>query len=189
MLENRLLEFPDARILSVSAAAGHVFSKPSLKQIRLLEGLGVEGDAHCGPKVKHRAHAARNPDKPNLRQVHLIQAELFAELKRLGFVVGPGDLGENITTTGIDLLSLPVDSELRLGPKAIVRLTGLRNPCRLLDEFQNGLKNALIKRGEGGEITRKAGVMGIVVQGGLVSVGDSIAVRTPAPPHHCLEPV
>ena len=157
--------------------------------ITVLAGLGVEGDAHCGVTVQHRSRVARDPTQPNLRQVHLIHAELFAELSAQGFSVRPGQLGENLTTQGVPLLSLPVGTELRIGADVVLRLTGLRNPCAQLDQFQPGLTAAVLDRSPEGQLIRKAGVMSVVLAGGLVQAGDRIAIQLPAPPHRGLEPV
>jgi len=174
---------------SVSSSSTHTFSKPSDAFIVLLAGLGVDGDAHCGATVKHRSRVARDPSQPNLRQVHLLHAELFAELDGKGFTVVPGAMGENITTRGLDLLSLPADTELHIGAQAVVRVTGLRNPCAQIDRFQRGLMQAVLDRAPDGKLVRKAGVMSVVVTGGRVAAGDPIEVRLPAGPHRPLEPV
>lgn len=146
--------------------------------IRLLKGIGVEGDAHAGAQVQHRSRVRRDPTQPNLRQVHLIQAELHDELERRGFrALRPGVMGENITTRGIDLLALPTGTRLHVGPKAIVELTGLRNPCAQLDGIEPGLMAAVLDRDEHGNLIRRAGVMAIVVRGGEVRRGDGIAVE------------
>jgi MOSC domain-containing protein YiiM len=173
----------------VSRSARHSFSKGNEDSIRLIEGLGVEGDAHAGVTVKHRSRVARNPDEPNLRQVHLIQSELHDELREGGFDVHPGAMGENVTTSGIDLLGLPVGARLRLGESAVVEVTGLRNPCAQLDGLQDGLMAATLGRDGDGNLVRKAGVMGIVVSGGEVRRGDEITVLLPEAPHRALEPV
>ena len=176
-------------VTSVSRSGRHTFSKSVVLTIRLVPGLGVEGDAHLGEKVKHRSRVRKNPDDPNLRQVHLIHEELFAELRRNGFDVGPGAIGENVTTHGIDLLCLPTGTRLRLGPDAVVEITGLRNPCRQLDGFQPGLMAAVLGRDEQGNLVRKTGVMAIVISGGDVQAGDSIAVELPTGELHPLVPV
>jgi len=176
-------------VTAVAAGLVHDFSKAPQLWVRLLEGLGVEGDAHCGTTVRHRFARRRDPEQPNLRQVHLIQAELFDDLAPTGHVVRPGDLGENVTTTGIDLLALPAGTELRLGAEARVRLTGLRTPCRLIDGFQPGLMNHLWTRTDAGERVRRAGVMAVVVCGGTVSAGDAVEVALPPPPYRPLTPV
>jgi MOSC domain-containing protein YiiM len=166
-----------------------VFSKSAATQITLLAGLGVEGDAHCGITVKHRSRVAQDPTQPNLRQVHLLHAELFEELAAKGFTVAPGQLGENVTTRGLNLLALPVGAELQIGPTAIIRVTGLRNPCAQLDQFQLGLMSAVLDRTRDGTLVRKAGIMGVVVAGGPVSPGDAILVKLPAKPDRILERV
>jgi len=141
-------------------------SKTNQASIRLLPGIGVEGDAHAGPTVKHRSRVARDPNQPNLRQVHLIHAELHDELVGLGFEVEPGRMGENVTTRGLDLLALPTGTRLHLGESAVVEVTGLRNPCSQLNGIQPGLMAATLDRDEAGNLIRKAGVMAVVVSGG-----------------------
>lgn len=178
-----------ASVVAVSCAATHEFSKPLRSSIRLLAGLGVEGDAHLGVTVKHRSRVKRNPDAPNLRQVHLIHAELFDELRAAGFEVAPGELGENVTTRGVDLLGLPAGARLHLGAAAVIEITGLRNPCHQLDRFQRGLTAAVLDRDAEGKLVRKSGVMSIVLAGGEVRPGDAIRVELPAAPHRRLEPV
>jgi MOSC domain-containing protein YiiM len=178
-----------ARVISVSAAMGHRFSKPVQGSIRLLAGLGVAGDAHCGETVKHRSRVAVDPTQPNLRQVHLIHAELFDELNAAGFDVAPGQMGENVLTRGLDLLGLPVGTTLRLGGDALVEITGLRNPCAQIEAFRPGLLAAVLGRDAEGRIVRKAGIMGIVLEGGVVAPGDAIEVTLPALPHRALERV
>jgi MOSC domain-containing protein YiiM len=176
-------------VVAVCRSARHGFSKPAALQVRLVAGHGVEGDAHAGATVKHRSRVARDPAQPNLRQTHLIHAELFDELAAAGFKVGPGDVGENITTQGIDLLGLPTGARLRLGETAVVEVTGLRNPCSQLDSFQPGLMQAVLGRDAAGEPVRKCGVMAIVVESGEVQPGDPIAVELPPPPHRRLRVV
>ena len=178
-----------AVVIAVARSAAHTFSKIPQASIRLLADLGVDGDAHQGSTVRHRSRVARDPTQPNLRQVHLIHAELHEELCAAGFTVGPGDLGENVTTRGIDLLALPVGARLRLGPQAVVELTGLRNPCAQLDRFQPGLLAAVLGRDARGRLVRKAGVMAVVRAGGEVCTGDSIEVELPTPPYRALEVV
>ena len=178
-----------ATVIAVSRSAGHTFSKLNEGGIRLLEGLGVEGDAHLGVTVKHRSRVAKDPTVPNLRQVHLIHAELMDELGASGFRLWPGAMGENVTTRGVDLLGLPTGTKLRLGANAVVEVTGLRNPCRQLNDFQPGLMNATLDRDADGNLVRKAGVMAVVLAGGEVKPGDAIAIELPAEPHHKLEPV
>ena len=176
-------------VTAVSRAPEHLFSKPNEEGIRLLAGLGVEGDAHLGRTVKHRSRVARDPCQPNLRQVHLIHEELHDELRVRGFEVRPGDMGENVTTRGIDLLGLPTGARLRLGDEAIVEITGLRNPCVQLDRFQPGLMAAVLDRDENGGLVRKSGVMGVVLAGGDVRPGDAITVELPPLPHARLQRV
>ena len=176
-------------VVAVSARSGHHFSKTPALSIRLLRGLGVAGDAHMGETVKHRSRVRRDPTQPNLRQVHLIHAELFSELRGKGFVVQPADLGENITTDGIDLLALPTGTRLHLGASAVVEVTGLRNPCIQIDRFQKGLMAATLDRDAAGDLVRKAGVMSIVISDGDIRPGDAIRIELPAPPHHPLQPV
>ena len=178
-----------AVVVAVSRSPRHTFSKPPDAWIRLLAGLGVDGDAHMGETVKHRSRVARGPTQPNLRQVHLIHAELHDELKRAGFSVAAGDMGENITTQGIDLLGLPTGTRLRLGENAVVEITGLRNPCVQLDRFQPGLMAAVLDKDEGGDLVRKAGIMSIVLKGGDVRPGDTIRIVLPPAPHRRLVPV
>jgi MOSC domain-containing protein YiiM len=176
-------------VVAVSRSRSHSFSKAPEMSIRLLKGLGVEGDAHMGEMVKHRSRVRVDPTQPNLRQVHLIHAELHDELKAGGFKVHPGDIGENITTSGIDLLDLPTGTVLRIGKSAVIRITGLRNPCTQLDRFKQGLTAAVLERDAEGRVVRKAGVMSVVLQGGEVMPGDSIAVELPPQPHLPLAPV
>jgi MOSC domain-containing protein YiiM len=177
------------KIVAVSSSPTHTFSKANRESIQLLAGLGVEGDAHMGSTVKHRSRVAQDPTQPNLRQVHLIHAELFEELRTAGFQVAAGQMGENVTTRGIDLLGLPVGARLRLGSSAIVEITGLRNPCGQLNGIHDGLMNALLGRNENGELVRKAGVMGIVMAEGIIRPGDPIEVSLPAEPHRKLDRV
>ena len=179
----------DGHVVAVSISATHSFSKPNVDCIRLLAGLGVEGDAHAGETVKHRSRVRRDPTAPNLRQVHLIHSELHHELQQVGFVVLPGEIGENVTTRGINLLALPTGTVLRLGDEAVVEVTGLRNPCHQLDDFQPGLMAAVLDRDKAGNLVRKAGVMAVVIAGGEVRVGDTIRVELPSEPYRPLEPV
>jgi hypothetical protein len=178
-----------AVVTAVSRSERHTFSKPIQERITLVAGLGVDGDAHKGALVKHRSRVRRDASQPNLRQVHLIHAELHDELKGAGFLVAAGQMGENVTTRGVDLLALPTATRLLLGAEAVVEVTGLRNPCTQLDDFQPGLMRAVLGRDEHGAVVRKAGVMGIVLAGGVVRPGDAIRVELPSPPHRALEPV
>ncbi|MBB5937785.1 MOSC domain-containing protein [Streptomyces zagrosensis] len=176
-------------VTAVCSDSEHAFSKPTRERITLLAGLGVEGDAHLGVTVQHRSRVAQDPTQPNLRQVHLIHEDLFTEVAAAGFAVRPGDLGENITTSGIDLLALPVGTLLHIGDTAVVEVTGLRNPCRQIDGFSDGLLKQVVGRDAKGEIVRKAGIMGIVRKGGAVRPGDAIRVKLPVGPHRPLERV
>jgi MOSC domain-containing protein YiiM len=176
------------RVVAVCVAKGHHFSKPLSQNIRLLAGLGVEGDAHMGAKVQHLSRVRKNPDEPNLRQVHLIHTELFDEVRAKGFDVKPGDLGENVTTEGIDLLGLSAGTRLHLGSEVVIEVTGLRNPCHQIDDFQKGLLHATLDK-SGPHLVRKTGVMSVVLVGGDVRPGDSIRVEAPQGPHRPLLPV
>ena len=179
---------PHGRVVAVCADESHNFSKPLRSSIRLLKGLGVESDAHLGETVKHRSRVRQNPDAPNLRQVHLMHTELFDEVRAKGFDVKPGDLGENVTTEGIDLLGLSVGTRLHLGGEAVIEVTGLRNPCHQIDDFQKGLLHATLDK-SGPHLVRKTGVMSVVLVGGDVRPGDSIRVEAPQGPHRPLLPV
>jgi MOSC domain-containing protein YiiM len=178
-----------SNVIGVSSCPGHHFTKTPSLSIRLLGGLGVAGDAHKGETVKHRSRARKDPTQPNLRQVHLIHAELFDELREKGFLVQPGELGENITTSGVDLLALPTGTRLHLGANAVVEITGLRNPCVQIENFQKGLLAATLDRDAEGNLVRKAGVMSIVIEGGDVRPGDIVRIERPASPHRPLQPV
>ncbi len=179
----------NGRVLAVSRKASHTFSKENQPEIYLLEGLGVQNDAHAGVTVKHRSRVARDPSQPNLRQVHLIHSELHQELREQGYQIAAGQMGENITTEGIDLLSLPVSTLLHIGETAIIQITGLRNPCAQIDNFQNGLMKAVLDHDEQGQLIRKSGIMAIVLSSGPVRPGDTIAIELPAAPHRPLEVV
>ena len=176
-------------VVAVSLGSGHHFSKTPSLSIRLLKGLGGAGDAHMGQTVQHRSRVRKDPTQANLRQVHLMHAELFCELRAKGFAVRPGELGENITTSGIDLLALPTGARLHLGAGAVVEITGLRNPCIQIDDFQKGLMAATLDRDADGNLVRKAGIMSIVISEGDVRPGDAIRVEMPNMPHRPLLPV
>jgi MOSC domain-containing protein YiiM len=176
-------------VVAVCRSPGHTLRKACEGAVRLRAGLGVEGDAHAGTTVKHRSRVARDPTQPNLRQAHLIHEELFEELRAAGFALGPGVMGENVTTRGLALLGLPEGARLHLGATAVVEITGLRNPCRQLDGIQDGLMAAVLGRDERGGLVRKAGVMGIVLADGLVRPGDPIRLSLPAGLHRPLGPV
>ena len=176
-------------VTAVSRSATHTLKKLNADCIRLVTGLGVEGDVHAGTTVKHRSRLARFADAPNLRQVHLIHAELHAELAGRGFAVSAGQMGENITMRGIDLLGLPAGARLHLGEVAVVEVTGLRNPCAQLDRIHPGLMGATLERDEHGGLIRKAGIMAVVITGAQVRPGDAIRVELPEQPHRPLVPV
>jgi MOSC domain-containing protein YiiM len=176
-------------VVAVARHAEHRFSKPVAPAIALVAGQGVRGDAHCGTTVQHRSRVRADPTQPNLRQVHLIHSELFDEMAQCGFAVGPGDLGENITTRGLDLLALPRGAVLAIGSSARIEVTGLRNPCGQIDAFRPGLLDVVLRRGPDGAVVRKSGIMGIVLAGGEVRAGDPIRVALPAPPFRALERV
>lgn len=178
-----------ARVLAVHARGTHSFSKDSASAIELVAGHGVAGDAHFGVTVKHRSRVARDPTQPNLRQVHLLAQELFDELAAQGLHVAPGQMGENITTTGLPLLALSEGCVLRVGEHASVRVTGLRNPCAQIENFKPGLLAAVLDRTPEGELVRKAGVMGVVLESGVVRPGDSIVIVQSPQPHRPLQPV
>ena len=167
----------------------HRFSKQSVPSLTLIAGVGVVGDAHAGSTVQHRSRVAKDPNQPNLRQLHLIGAELHDELRGRGFDVGPGDLGENVTTRGLDLLGLSVGSVLRIGEEALVAVTGLRNPCRQIEAFRDGLLSEVAYRDDDGTLTRRAGIMGVVVLGGDVRPGDPVEVALPPGPQRALQRV
>ena len=176
-------------VTAVSLSPTHTLTKPNAGSVRLVAGLGVDGDAHQGATVKHRSRLLKFGHTPNLRQVHLIHAELFDELRGTGFAVAAGQMGENVTTRGVDLLGLPAGARLRLGNDAVVEVTGLRNPCRQLDKLQPGLMAATLARDAADNLVRKAGIMAIVLEGGEVREGDPIRVELPPPPHQPLAPV
>ncbi|MCX2698760.1 MULTISPECIES: MOSC domain-containing protein [Ochrobactrum] len=176
-------------VVAVARDAKHHFSKQLVSEISIVAGEGVEGDAHKGVTVKHRSRVRADPTQPNLRQVHLIQAELFDELTEKGFDIAPAQLGENITTRGIDLLALPKSTLLKIGSDVVLELTGLRNPCSQIEKFEKGLLGAVLDKTENGELVRKAGVMSIVLAGGNVQAGDHIKIELPPLPHEKLERV
>ena len=179
---------PSPTVAAVASDDAHRFSKPLRDEVRLVEGHGIEGDAHAGATVRRRSRFRGTWTEPNLRQVHLLQRELLAELAVEGHEVAPGELGENVTTSGLDLLALPRGTRIRLGDAAEVELTGLRNPCVQIERFQPGLMRRLIRRDSAGT-HRRAGVMAVVVEGGVVRTGDPIMVVLPAEPHEPLSVV
>lgn len=176
-------------VIAVCAGFGHNFSKPVQAAITLLPGLGVEGDAHSGGTVKHRSRVAKDPNQPNLRQVHLIHSELFEELAHKGFSISSGNVGDNITTQGFNLLGLPTGALLRLGETALIAITGLRNPCLQLNRFAPGLMEATLDIAPDGSLIRKCGVMAVVIQGGIVKAGDTIEIALPPGNAYPLGPV
>lgn len=193
------------RVVAVCLDEAHRFSKIPVESITLVAGLGVLGDAHAGHLVQHLSRVRRDPDQPNLRQVHLIHAELLDEARELGYELHPGDLGENLLTTGLDLLGLPAGTLLDLGGP-VLRLTGLRNPCAQINAFRPGLLKVVLTRADGSPadqpapptgsagadtapVIRKAGVMAVVERGGEVAPGQAITVTLPPPPHRPLAPV
>lgn len=179
----------NAVVAAVCQSATHTMSKPKVSSIHLIKGLGVEGDAHQGVTVKHRSRVARDPTQPNLRQVHLIHSELHDELRAKGFAIAEGQMGENITTRGVDLLALPKNTKIYLGESAVVEVTGLRNPCLQLDGIQQGLMAAVLDKDAKGNLIRKAGIMAVVLEGGDVFPNDTIRVEWPPKPHQALQVV
>lgn len=177
---------PAITVIAVSKSATHSMEKANMTSINLIENYGIEGDVHAGVTVKHRYLVFRKKDAPNLRQVHLVHRELFDELQASGFDIKPGMIGENITTEGIDLLHLPTDTILHLGHEAQIKITGLRDPCKLLNGVAPGLLKAVISKDQQGNIIRKTGVMSVVVKSGTVNQGDSIRVELPSKPHNKL---
>ena len=176
-------------VKSVSRSSTHTFSKVICDKIVLIKGLGVKGDAHLGEKVKHRSRVAKDPNQPNLRQVHLIHSELFEELKHKGFNVQNGEMGENISTQGIELLDLPKDTVLNVGQTVKIMITGLRNPCKQIDSIKKCLMKAVLDKDAEGNLIRKAGIMGVVLEGGEINTGDKISIDLPEGPHIKLERV
>jgi MOSC domain-containing protein YiiM len=176
-------------VTAVSRSGGHTFGKANHAGVTLIAGVGVDGDAHAGATVRHRSRVRRDPTRPNLRQVHLIHGELHDRLRAAGFDVAAGQMGENITTRGLDLHGLSTGTRLHLGATAVVEVTGLRNPCRQIDDFRPGMLKAVLGRDGAGNVVREAGVMGIVLTGGDVRPEDPIVVEPPDGPHRPLEPV
>ena len=177
------------KVVSLSKDSSHRFSKEVCTALTFLPGLGIEGDAHCGKTVQHRSRVKADPTQPNLRQVHLLQAELLTGLREQGFDVEAGTIGENVLTSGLDLLALPRDTLLMLGAEVVLQVTGLRNPCAQLDGYQAGLTCAVLDRDAQGNLIRKAGIMAVVVKGGVVRTGDPLSVELPPEPHKPLERV
>ena len=176
-------------VIAVARDDAHRFSKPLREEITLVAGHGVEGDAHAGPTMIRRVRYRPTETLPNLRQVHLIHHELFDEIAAEGFAVAPGQLGENVTTRGVDLLALPRGTRIRLGDDAEVEITGLRNPCKQINAFQAGLMKRLLARGPDGQVVRLVGVMAIVLSDGVVRTGDALSITLPEGEHEALRPV
>jgi MOSC domain-containing protein YiiM len=176
-----------ASVVAVHRSISHGFSKKSADSIQLTAGIGVVGDAHAGALVRHRSRVAADPTQPNLRQVHLMHSELFDLVANEGYHVEPGNLGENVTTLGLDLLGLPVGATLAIGSDVILAMTGLRNPCRQINVFQTGLLSELLRRADDGSTVRLGGAMSVVVRGGTIRTGDPIRVGLPPEPHHAME--
>jgi MOSC domain-containing protein YiiM len=174
-------------VVAVSKDSQHRFSKSPCEQITLLEGIGVRGDAHAGVTVQHLFRLAKDPTQPNLCQVHLLPREFFDDARQNGYELGPGDLGENVLTQGLDLVGLSRDTLLHIGSEAVIRITGLRKPCVKIDRFRKGLLKVSMSRGQDGRLAPKTGIMAVVTTGGAIHVGDKIRVELPAPPHHALE--
>lgn len=178
-----------ATVVAVHSSPDHGFSKKMVRRVELIAGIGVAGDAHAGSTVRHRSRVRTDPTRPNLRQVHLIASELFDALGEVGHDVAPGDLGENITTAGLDLHALAVGSVLLIGDEALLAVTGLRNPCAQIERFRPGLLQHVLFRCSDGEMVRRAGIMSVVVRGGAVEAGDTITVADPPGPARPLERV
>lgn len=179
---------PDPIVIAVASDKAHNIIKPVRETIKLIAGWGIEGDAHAGKTVQHRYDKRRNPDAPNLRQVHLMHAELFDEMRELGITVEPGQMGENITTRNVDTLNLPRGTRLKIG-EAVIEMTGLRNPCKYLNQVAPGLMQACINKYVDGTVFPQSGVMGIIVQSGHVKAGDEIHIILPEEPYERLKPV
>jgi MOSC domain-containing protein YiiM len=176
-------------VIALHVSSLHLFSKQEKSSLNLLQGLGIEGDAHMGATVKHRSRVATDPSQPNLRQVHLLHMEMIEDICSKGFDIKPGNVGENITTHGVDLINLPRHTRLHVGSTVILSVTGLRNPCSQLDNFQAGLTQAFLGKSADGKLIRKAGIMAIVLERGIVCQGDEIRVELPSLPHYVLERV
>ena len=179
---------PNPTVIAVASDKKHNIVKPIRESITLIAEWGIEGDAHAGKTVQHRYDKRRNPDAPNLRQVHLMHAELLDRLAELGMTVQPGQMGENITTRGIDLLNLPRGTQLKIG-EALIEITGLRNPCKYLNQIAPGLMKACVAKHDDGALFPQSGVMGIIRSGGDIRAGDTIQIVTPPEPHDRLKPV
>lgn len=178
-----------AMVESVHRSESHDFTKATVEEVVLVAGVGIEGDAHAGATVQHVSRKKKDADRPNLRQVHLVSAELHEELVADGFDLDHGGFGENLVTRGIALGDLPVGTTLALGDDAIIVLTGLRDPCAQIDRHREGLRAAVaFDPGEGPKLFRD-GAMAMVVRGGVVRTGDPIGVALPPEPHHPMRKV
>ena len=176
-------------VIAVCSRDAHLFSKENRVEIELIKNFGINGDAHAGMYVKHRSRVKKNPKQLNLRQVHLIPIELLDEMKQHGYDLHPGDLGENITTSGIDLINLPLNSQINIGEEVILEVRGLRDPCKQIEDFKSGLLKKMITKDADGNLIRKTGIMTIVLGGGIVKPNDKIEVVLPKKPYHKLEVV
>ncbi|GIK02293.1 hypothetical protein Aspvir_006342 [Aspergillus viridinutans] len=179
------------RILSVSKSSSHSIAKTPVPSITLIPNHGVDGDCHAGQTTQHRAQAQRTP---NLRQVHLVPVETLRELSgrfsaaaagRNAKPLSAGEIGENITTEGVELSTLPLGTELHFlsgegKEEAIVVLTGVREPGPGMDKCRAGLKNVCVVRDGGRVVRRLAGVMGTVKKGGMLRPGMGIRIVKPA---------
>lgn len=183
-----------ASVVATSQSKDHTFTKQTVPGIKLIQGLGVEGDCHSGKTVQHRSRLHIKPAPANLRQVHLIDLEILTQ-----YDLQPGDIGENITTSGIDLLRLGKGTKLHfVGSETaeevaldqahpVVTVTGLRNPCPQIEKYRKGLQERFIVRdAERKIVARKAGIMSTVEVGGVVLAGMKIVVESPAK-HEALE--
>ena len=175
-------------VVAVSRSAKHGFSKEVQTSITLLAGRGVEGDAHAGETVQHLYRVKLDPTAPNLAQVHFLHAELLDEMGPQGYALAPGAMGENVLTQGLDLLGMPTGALFRIG-EAVVEISGIRDPCKKIDALGKGLTKRLFDRAADGMLMRKAGIMGVVRQGGAIRPGDTIEVELPPGPHRRLEVV
>ena len=179
------------RVVAVNSKDTPGVGKIPRDAVTLIANHGIEGDYHAGPDVRHRSRAAKDPQQPNRRQVHLMHSELFDDLAPLGIKVTPGAMGENITTRGLALLDLAPGTKLRLGDTAVIEITGCRNPCNQLDAVDERLLAQVALKAGDGSIIRKAGIMAVVLAGGVVRPGDAISVEAPlgAAAEARLEPV
>lgn len=152
--------------------------KPVVDTVHLIENWGVEGDYHAGPLVRHRYLAKKDPTKPNMRQVLLMDAVVFADLAQNDIHIGPGMMGENITIEGLAVMQLAVGTRLAIG-SAVVEVTERRSPCYQLNGIDPRLLKAVVTKQDGQAIF-KAGIMTRILQGGWVRAGDLVKVLSPA---------